>query len=153
MTVLAWEKETARWQQTRKELQRLAERLRPLSEGAPKAQTEQARKMVLTALPIVTDTVEAVKQHRKLGEEWYQAAFTRARDMLMPEAERLFDEAEEAETLALVYGQAFIERMFRLPALDRWEDVQSAQTLLKHLCQALDQLNALDREMPEPAHA
>lgn len=153
MTALAWGKETVQRQAALPELQRLAMRLRPFAQEAAAEDTEQARRHMIQALPVVAETVEALKYHRKQTEQWYWATFAYAREMQMPEVEELFHMVEEAETLALVFGQAFVDRMFREPALGRWEDVQSLQTLLQHMVKALDEWIALERELPAPVDA
>lgn len=103
------------------------------------------------AKPIVRDVVQALEQLRRWeSDDWYPKAHAYSEEALVPHTETLFDDAEEAEVLALWFARAFLTKLELMPEETRWEDAQDARMLLVQASMALGDFLRRETELPVP---
>ncbi|TLS50431.1 hypothetical protein FE782_20625 [Paenibacillus antri] len=135
-----------------KELAALLDKMKPFEKETIVRCAEDARARLTEVKPIVADVVEALEQLRKWeNDNWYQAAHAYSIEALVPHTDALFDDAEEAEVLALWFARAYLAKMELMPEAARWEELQDARALLLQAGKALGDFLRREAELPEPA--
>lgn len=134
------------------DLGRMLDRLRALEAEAANRSSEETLNGLEEARPVIECVVETLEQLR----EWetahgYDVAHAYGEKSLVPHLDALFDEAEEAQVLALWFSRAFLARVSLLPTNARREELQEMRTLLASSRKALGEFIRRERELPLPS--
>lgn len=129
-----------------RKLQELYQALRPYEIASVARPAAEVNQRLLEVQPIVKEIIEALEALRKRENKYWPAvSYSYCEEYLVPQTDLSFDNAEEAEMLALVYGKAFLSWMNRMPEPMAWEDVRTARMLFLQMSNAFSE-SALHRK-------